>query len=230
MTDTHDWLSPTYVDVWVEDWTARPGRAAQLRQVAAALPIGRQEPIRVLDVGGGWGPLSEQVLEYRPAANVTLIDYSPRMLEHAARTLAPYGARARLGARDLTDPSWPEGLDGPFDAVVSALAIHNLRDPDLIVAVYRGIRSLLRPGSCFLNLEIVMPASPATAEIGQRFTAEGAGDDPDQVPPRQPVDPDSKPRPVLSVANQLTWLGTAGFAHADCLWRQAPLTLLAATA
>lgn len=96
--DDHDWLSHSYVDSWVEDWSQRDERGAQLRRVAVALPINREEQITVLDVGGGWGPLTEEVLAYRPNATVTLADFSPPMLEHARTcsraTRAIYRSRA----------------------------------------------------------------------------------------------------------------------------------------
>jgi hypothetical protein len=41
----------------------------------------------------------------------------------------------------------------PFDLVVSAIAIHNLRDPKKIFACYRAIHGLLKPGGCFLNCD-----------------------------------------------------------------------------
>jgi tRNA (cmo5U34)-methyltransferase len=229
VTDVHDWLSPAYVDQWVKDW-AQIERAGQLRRVAAAIPVDRQQAIRVLDVGGGWGPLSQEVLEHRPNAHVTLIDYSPRMLEHARVTLAPYGHRVRIEARDLTDLDWPDQLDGPYDAVVSSLAIHNLIEPALITAVYRNIHGLLRPGGSFFNLEIVRPATPALAHIAQRFSAQSAGTDPDAIAPVDPALDDGGSERVRSVANQLAWLGTAGFAQVDCLWLRASLALLAALA
>jgi tRNA (cmo5U34)-methyltransferase len=233
VTDTHDWLSPGYVDRWVHDWTALPERAEQLRRVAAAIPMGRQEPIRVLDVGGGWGPLAQEVLELRPAAQVSLIDFSPRMLEHARANLAPYGGRVSIASRDLTERSWPRGLVGPFDAVVSSLAIHNLVEPQVITDVYQDIRAMLRPGGCFLNLEIVRPASPPLAYVAQRWAAQGAGVDADRVPtpdPDQPPDKEGGPGRSGSVTHQLGWLAAAGFDQTDCLWLQAPLALLAGIA
>ena len=51
--DEHDWLSAGYVDEWVAEWSNRVERPEELRRVAVALPIERNAPMAVLDVGGG---------------------------------------------------------------------------------------------------------------------------------------------------------------------------------
>jgi tRNA (cmo5U34)-methyltransferase len=40
---------------------------------------------------------------------------------------------------DLRDPAWPGQVGGPFDAVVSALAIHNLGEPAAIRRVFAEV-------------------------------------------------------------------------------------------
>lgn len=226
--DEHDWLSTKYVDDWVADWANRPERPDQLRGVAAAVPIERDAAISVLDVGGGWGPLTEQVLAYRPHATVTLADYSPPMLGHARRYLASYTGRVRLERRDLTDPSWAEGLNAPFDAVVSSLTVHNLRHPELVARVYADVRRLLRPGGWFFNLEVIFPAGAAAGLVARRLGAFKAGEDPDLSQMGHPNAP-AEPAPVpMSLEHQLAMLRGAGFTDVDCLWREGMLGLLAA--
>jgi len=55
---------------------------------------------------------------------------------------------------DLCDPSWVNSLAGPFDLIVSAIAIHNLANLERIAAFYGGIASLLKPGCQFLNYDL----------------------------------------------------------------------------
>jgi ubiquinone/menaquinone biosynthesis C-methylase UbiE len=90
-----------------------------------------------LDVGAGYGVVTEEVLQAFPAAHVTLQDYSQPMLDHARRRLARYSNQLSYVICDLTDPSWPQAVGGPFDLAVSAIALHNLRDPEKIFACYR---------------------------------------------------------------------------------------------
>jgi hypothetical protein len=55
---------------------------------------------------------------------------------------------------DLCDPSWVDRVAGPFDLILSAIAIHNLANLGMINSCYRGIASLLKPGSLFLDYDL----------------------------------------------------------------------------
>lgn len=96
---------------------------------------------RVLDAGCGTGRYCEWLLDH--GATVVGVDVSPAMLDHArART----GGRAELHLADLSQP-----LDllasASFDLVLSALAIHYVRD---VGALFAGFGRLLRPGGYFV--------------------------------------------------------------------------------
>src|SRR4051812_7721721 len=153
-TGMHNWHSEAYVEEWIGGWDGEERRAL-LRQIAHLIPHDPSEQIRVLDVGGGWGPVSRVVLEAYPEARITLHDFSGPMLDEARQRLAPYGNRTRFVQSDLLSAEWTKGIDGPFDAVVSSLAIHNVRFPDRIRAIYQEIFPLVAPGGCFLNLDMI---------------------------------------------------------------------------
>ena len=55
---------------------------------------------------------------------------------------------------DLCDPAWVDHVAGPFDLIVSAIAIHNLRDLGQIAACYRAIAGLAKPGGVFLDYDL----------------------------------------------------------------------------
>jgi hypothetical protein len=76
------------------------------------------------------------------------------MLSEARRRLAPDAAQLTYVTADLTDPAWPQAVGGPFDLAVSAIALHNLRDPPKIFASYRAIHDLLRPEGRFLDYDL----------------------------------------------------------------------------
>ena len=88
-----------------------------------ALELARGPIARVLDLGAGTGLLSERVLAAHPGAELVLLDGAPAMLEKARGRL---GERASYVIGDLTEPL----PDGPWDAIVSALASHHLADGD----------------------------------------------------------------------------------------------------
>src|SRR5262249_54011671 len=79
-----------------------------------------------------------------PAARITLQDYSQPMIDCARQRLAGRSGHLSYVLGDLLDPSWPEQVGGPFDLAVSAIALHNLRDPAKIFACYRALPDLLQ--------------------------------------------------------------------------------------
>jgi SAM-dependent methyltransferase len=62
-------------------------------------------------------------------------------------------------ARQLADPSWPDGLGGAFDAVLTATAMHWFPAP-LLSGVYSGAAKLLRSGGVFANADHLPIAEP----------------------------------------------------------------------
>ena len=129
-------------------------RRPRLREMLGAAPLSGEAAIAVLDVGGGYGVVSEEVLDRFGNAKVTLQDYSQPMLDAARRRLARYGDRVAYAVADLRHPAWTDAVGGPFDLAVSAIAIHNLRDRDLIAQCYRGIARVLKPGALFLDYDL----------------------------------------------------------------------------
>jgi tRNA (cmo5U34)-methyltransferase len=172
-------------------------------------------PVRVLDLGTGTGLLAAHVAAAVPDAHLTLLDAAPAMLERAAERLSAMGAAFAVHEKDLADPLPP----GPYDAVVSALAIHHLDDPgkrDL----YLRIKAVLRPGGVFVNAEQVAGPTPALdrryddvwlAEIRER----GASDE-EIAGARQRMAHD-RPAPV---DRQCEWLRELGFLDVDCFYRR----------
>jgi SAM-dependent methyltransferase len=167
----HDWHSTDYVAEWITRDAARdPERRPLLQQMLSCAPLPRDAELDVLDIGAGYGAVTEEVLQAFPAARVTLQDYSRPMLDHARQRLADRSDQLRYVVCDLVDPSWPKQVGGPFDLAVSAIALHNLRDLEKIYACYHAIHDLLKLGGCFLNcdrfVEGVEPHLGALREAG----------------------------------------------------------------
>jgi SAM-dependent methyltransferase len=152
----HDWHSREYVDEWIaRDFSRDAERRPLLERMLALAPFAPADPIRVLDVGAGYGLVTEVTLARFPRAHVTLLDYSEPMFAHARERLANCAAQIEYVRRDLTDPGWTRGFECKFDLAVSAIAIHNLRDHARIAACYRGIRATLKPHGAFLDCDLV---------------------------------------------------------------------------
>ncbi|HEX3690818.1 MAG TPA: class I SAM-dependent methyltransferase [Solirubrobacteraceae bacterium] len=167
---------------------------------------------RVLDLGAGTGLLSAVVAEAFGEAQIELLDASEPMLALAQRRLG--GA---VGAVHVADMSAPLPA-GPFDAVISALAIHHLEHADKRALMGR-IHGALRPGGAFVNAEQVdAPTAELTAIYAQRWAddcrALGASEEEiDGARGRMRHDR------CTDVETQLGWLRDAGFATADCTYK-----------
>lgn len=150
----HDWHSTAYVSEWIaRDVTRDDERRPEIQRMLAAAPFARDHPIHVLDVGAGYGVVTEEVFKAAPKAHVVLQDYSQTMLDRARERLRRRGKHLRTVLCDLTDPSWTKKVGGPFDLAVSAIALHNLGDRTKIFSCYRAIYSLLKPGGYFLDYD-----------------------------------------------------------------------------
>ncbi len=151
----HDWHSQSYVDFWIERDEARNHeRRLRIREMIALAKLPENAALCVLDIGGGYGFVTEEVLRTFPKARVTLQDYSQLMLERARERLEKWSGHMSYVLADLADPAWSARVGGPFDLIVSAIAIHNLRDRGAIAACYGAIAGLLKPGAPFLDYDL----------------------------------------------------------------------------
>jgi tRNA (cmo5U34)-methyltransferase len=135
---------------------------------------------RVLELGTGSGETALRVRTSHPDAEWVGIDASEAMLARA---------RERLPDADLRLQQLEDELPrGPFDLVVSALAVHHLdgagkRD------LFSRVAAVLRPGGRFVLGDVVVPAAGKKGPIYIDWIM----DKPD------------------SVEDQLAWLREAGF-------------------
>lgn len=175
------------------------GERVLVGDVAGALPG------RILDLGCGDGRLTALLLAAYPDSTATCVDLSDTMLDAARQRFA--GDDRVAFAQHRLDDRLP--FDGPFDAIVSSLAIHHVTD-ERKRTLYAETAHLLAPGGVFANLEIV--ASP-TQELHDRWRDEmGARDDPSDK--------------LRDMASQLDWLDEAGLTNVDCIWKWRSLALL----
>jgi SAM-dependent methyltransferase len=165
--EPHDWHSKAYVDAWIKRDAARDDeRRPRIRQMIAMADLPRDAAIAALDIGAGYGFVTEEVLRTFPNAHATLQDFSEVMLARARERLAKAARQLSYVQCDLTDPTWIDRVGGPFDLIVSAIAIHNLRDTEAIAACYRGIAQLLKPTAPFLDCDHFQVAGGIESHIG----------------------------------------------------------------
>jgi len=151
---------------------------------------------RVLDLGTGTGETAGRVLAMHDDAFLVGVDESDEMLTMARQTLP--ANRVELRVSRLQDPL----PSGPFDVVVSALAVHHL-DGSAKAELFGRVHDVLSAGGRFVLGDVVVPDTPTEAVT--------------------PVDaeydlPDT-------VEDQLRWLGDAGFS-ARVTWQSGDLAVM----
>jgi len=154
---------------------------------------------RVLDLGAGTGATARAVLDALADAQLVLVDENPAMLT-VAREILPAASVEQVVVADLADPL----PAGPFDLVVSALAIHHLDGPAKR-ALFAAVHARLRTGGRFAMADVVVPDDPA-----------------DVVAPLTPgYDKPDRADDLLE------WLRAAGF-RCECVWSSTDLAAFVA--
>ena len=169
----------------------------RLQEAVAAATAGLTV-VSVLDLGTGTGETLAAVLAHHPGAAAVGVDKNEAMLGAARSRLA--GVPLELCVADLSDPL----PAGPFDLVVSALAVHHLEGPDK-ASLFARIAGVLRPGGRFVLGDVVIPVDPADAVTPVTY-----GHD----------------RPC-TLAEQLRWLADAGLT-ASTVWSERDLVVVRA--
>ena len=121
-------------ETYLDEIRAEVPRYYELQEeTIASIPF---PPRRVLELGVGTGETTRRLLERYPDAEVTGLDSQPEMVFKAREV----GIAARLAR--IEDPL----PDGPWDLVLSVLAVHHLTDPqkrDLFRRVREEARAMV---------------------------------------------------------------------------------------
>ena len=160
----------------------------------------------ILDLGTGTGEtlarvlprVLPRVLTRHPSARVIGVDESDGMLDVARERLEEYDVTLQVA--DLLDELPP----GPFDLVVSALAVHHLDGPGK-ATLFGRVAGVLQPGGRFILADVILPDDASSAMI--------------------PLS-DGWDKPS-TVAEQVGWLEDAGL-DVTVAWQEADLALFVA--
>jgi ubiquinone/menaquinone biosynthesis C-methylase UbiE len=105
---------------------------------------------RVLEIGVGTG---KNIAYYPPGIEITAIDLSPRMLEHARQRAVEVNTSVHLMTADAQALPFP---DASFDAVVATFVFCSVPDPVLGLCEAQRV---LKPSGQLLLLEHVLTAN-----------------------------------------------------------------------
>ena len=178
------------------------------------IPFPLDAPRRVLDLGAGTGILSAFIAEAFPRARITAADFSENMLGQARRRFASQPERVELVLLDYAKDELPRD----FDAVVSAMSIHHLAEPEKRT-LYGKIYDSLREGGIFINADQVLGPTPGLERryhaVWLRQVREKGIDETSLAECLERMKED-KQDPLL---DQLAWLREVGFHPVDCAYK-----------
>lgn len=122
-------------------------------QLLQALPQ-TDSPIRVIDVMTGMGETWGSIRRRYPAADLSALDFSDRMLERARENnAARENGSVKIFLQDLLDNALESDQ---YDAVVCAFGLKTFNKGQLAI-VAREIRRILKPGGRFAFVEVSAP-------------------------------------------------------------------------
>lgn len=133
----------------IESAVGKPWRPTFRAAFARILGEIGPAPPRILELGSGPGLLARRVLLDLAVSEYVLLDFSEPMMRMARETLGP---REDVTYRlcDFKGQSWHQSLAGPFDAVISMQAVHEIRHKRHVPRLYSEVATLLRPGGLLL--------------------------------------------------------------------------------
>jgi SAM-dependent methyltransferase len=196
-----EWSDPSRV----KEYLAReiPYRDTAEAMLLEALP---ERIERFLDLGTGDGRLAALIRSHHPHSRGVALDASQPMLARAAERFDG-DPTVELVAGDL---NLRIAVPGPFDAVVSGLAIHHLED-ERKRSLFDEIYALLAPEGVFANLDLVASATVREHEHFRRAIG------------RERDDPTDR---LAGLCAQLEWLGDCGFTGVNCHFKWLELVLI----
>lgn len=183
-----------------------------------AIARGRDEEIRVLDLGAGTGLLSAMVAGKFSRSRVTLVDISVEMLRVARRRFVDEPGRFEYRFMDYARNPLPRAAPGTsqgYDVVVSALSIHHLTDGDKR-ELFEKVHDALVPGGVFVNADQRQGASPQTEASYQQWWLDrvreaGVGRE-EVAAALERIRADKN----ATLKAQLAWMQEAGFEEVEC--------------
>jgi SAM-dependent methyltransferase len=144
-----DLRDPRDAREWERTAQERPGRAEIFQAMGRELLALGNSDLTVLELGSGPGFLAAYLADTLPAVRLTLLDFSAPMHNLAQARLGPRATRARFVERSFKQPGWSQGL-GPFDAVITNQAVHELRHKRYAAQLHGEVKEVLKPGGLYL--------------------------------------------------------------------------------
>lgn len=221
----HHWQEQDRVTEYVERTTAQAEQRSRLFGLMCDLfPFEKDAPIRVLDIGAGYGAVAASVLERFPNATAVGLDISEPMMEVGRERMARFGNRFTYHVGDFADGTLPADLPGRFDAAVASASIHHL--PSYAKArLYHELFEKMNPGGCFFNVDQV---APEAEDMKEWYRARRQRDQERGVerPRQNPAHGVMTHHHIETLDAQVIMTRGAGFVAVDCFYKELRQTII----
>lgn len=199
-----------------------PYYAEQREMMLDLVPFAHDEPLDVLDLGCGPGPLSAELLSVFPAARLTAFDLTEEMIAACRHTL-----EGRSGVTYVVGDFRTDALGGGYDLVVASLSLHHLRLEER-PAFYVRVSESLRPGGMLIAAEVIVDEDATVGarqyELWKAFMAKNGEDA--EAWYRKHL---AKDHPA-TLPGMLDMMRVAGLEEAGCAWRYLNFAIVSARA
>lgn len=135
------------------DHMLRDGGTEDYRKLGNTFPK-TDKALSILDIGCGTGIELDYIWEQVPNAHITCMDMSRDMLELLFKNHPNSHDKISIIEASYTDWEYPAEV---FDIVVSSMTLHHLWQEEK-TAVYRKIRSTLKPGGTYIESDFIVNA------------------------------------------------------------------------
>ena len=228
------WGDSEFIKRWATKGWQAPIREVQTAMVLRMIPHPIDAPIRVLDIGAGYGALASAVLADRPNATAVCVDASEAMLQLGRERNAGFEQRMSFVQGSLESSAWLQSVDETFDAVISSRALHHFTENQRRRTIFKEAFNLVGPGGCFINADNVRGATQslteryrmARDEYLDRFVRQSSGGRTNLAEVKAAT-PSSYHGPHNNgcLEEELAWLKEAGFVDVDCFWKFATMVV-----
>jgi tRNA (cmo5U34)-methyltransferase len=190
-------------------------------RVTTDLATGGPPDLRVLDLGAGTGLMTWHILNKRPEAVCTLVDFAGEMLNVAKKRFA-----GQSNVSYVTGDYRNVDLGSGYDVIVSSLSIHHLDDRDK-ARLYQRLYGLLKEGGMFVNADQVLGATAAIeADNQRRWKGKIMESDLSEVEKAAAFERMKMDRPA-TLEDNLCWLGDSGFRDVDVYYKYYTFAVMA---
>jgi len=201
--------------------------------VVSMLDFPADRPIRLLDLGCGFGHLSSRLLEILPNAKVFGFDNQPAILQRAQKRTQEYGDRFVGLVRDLNESNWLQEMR-EIDAIVSTFALDYL-PPERHRQLIHEAAASLQNGGRWVSCEFFRAKDDRINRVFHDIEVqlvqdklrqgEVSAEEIDQLSNSSLL---RQSHYVVDVAQKLSWLQEAGLKTVDIPWKFLNLAIICA--